>query len=254
MIEQFRNPEIKKMAPEDRAILAIAGVQGAWNAHSRNILTSSSGFSEDLEMGDESFVEKALIKIAAGALNALLGDESVAHMILGRPVMLSKEYRGMLILSDLISPNDKENAWQLKRTAVLLQGIKDGQNFENIVSSLEKRSGAFFNILGKEVAGETEKSRREMVGGLVDLYGGGESDLSQREQVLKIKLLADLTRKGKSMGVEALSRMADDINKCAVSPQDQVLKESCLCAKDIFREMIKSGISDFEFLLTRVNQ
>ncbi len=241
MQEIVVNNEVNVRSYPEEMTLALARVQGHWNKKSKELLIQNSK-TDDMTDDDMTVAEQAIIGLVRFAVRRLVGDESVAFMILGRSVALSERERGLIVLSETVlsGATSSYREWQI--SSILAEAITHGgTSFDGIVKNLDKRFSGFLSSVihlpDVESSDEVKGKNGEIIEDLKDLYGGSSIMLLQKQQELEDGIVGDLTRRVGGMSVEKLNDIISGL-KGGERGEDVMVSSSMVSAKNILIEIL----------------
>lgn len=232
---------------EERAMLAVARVQGAWDQKSKELLTSHS-IVGNLGTDDEEVkgIEKALLTVASKAALAIVGDGSSAAMLLGHPINLSEKERGILVLIDFANENALEGLQDWKNSTVFAQEILHGKTLVQIEEGFKKKSENF-GVLGgilRRFDVDRENRTQDFLDYVAELSGGSEATFLENKQNLETSLLESLQSELRSLPLFKLISISQQLN-AETQTEDKITSTSIVSARELFKELIRPSAEEF---------
>ena len=199
-----------------------------------------------------------------------MGDGSGAHALLGHPIVLSEEDRGLVILQNLTDTADTEvleeyGAWTM--AALLSADIAAGDSFENIFSRLKKRMEKITGTISwalkivkkmfpEEADGELSTEEvvdtplKEMLSSLSKIYGGSNEALFQNKEKSRQKILMSLKNKFSSMVAEELLSLS---SRLKVQTGDDMFDLGLGSAREILSNILRDRHDNLGNVLNYLN-
>lgn len=239
----------KVLAPNLGFILGLAQVQGGWDEKSKDILKSQGVALASSDMGGTSFAEKAVMSVVVKAVQAFMGDGSVAGALVGHEVVLSDEARGIIILRKALEGDSFEpGSWE--SAAVIKAEILNGVSFENINSRFKKGMGGLlsafegalklFKKLYPGEPGESDASselknlkNNNILG---EAFGNTSEEFMKTEDKLRQEVIGTLAVK---LRMRSQTQLMDLSDKLKNSAGDDMVDSGMIAARKIFASILK---------------
>jgi len=238
----------ERRTPMDRITLTLAKVQGSWNEKTKQTLKANLAQQMHIDTTDATPPEKIFAGMITGAVNVFYGEGSIARLIVGHPVSLSEEDRGLIILRELVNHDPQPSEWET--AAVLSAEIASGNTFKKISSRLDRGIKGFFWTVKKGMGllkklhpdegdeiGDGDDLNEIEENMLNKIYGGSDAALLENKTRFRQKILFDLKEQLSTMNHEELVSL---IHKLKTQTSDVVLDSSLNSAIAILTDIHKS--------------
>ncbi len=237
--------------------VAIAAVQGSWNKETKQVLLSNTREQMGLFPEDGSVIEAAILGAVGRMTESLMGEGSMASVLLKKSIMLPVRDRGLIVAGHIFGILGSEAAHDWETASLLNQSISLGVSFETTVQNLKKGFEKFNSgILGllkkfsdEGVEADDEANGEGIIKHLRDIYGGSREGLVLNKNNFEKVILEDLDKKMGSKSTADLQLILERLN---LTTDDVVLKESVESAKEIIKDSLKRKSEGLNSLLETI--
>lgn len=233
MTERKRDNETENPYLNEAALI-LARVQGHWDKESEKLLQDNSSFK------DVGFLRVFL--------SNMVGDESMAYVILGKSIVLPERDRGILVLSETISEDlpGFYKEWQI--SAILSQAASEGMSLEKILEGLNERSSGFLGSLMKIVG--TGDDKDEFEGNTASITNDLRNASRKDKKELEAKVLTHLCLRIGAMNEKELISIS---NRVKIRAGDEMVATGLSSAKQLLTEILEKKLETFHSVLNYLN-
>ncbi|MBI4157232.1 hypothetical protein HY502_00060, partial [Candidatus Woesebacteria bacterium] len=221
MLEMFfEDLERRDKSLEDKAIFALARVQGAWNQRSKKLLVGAMREDAGFEGQGSSRIEKVLVGLAVNAAAILFGEGSIAETLLGHSIILPEEDRGIITLMTIVGEGRIKDSSDWKRLALFSANIAAGENLENTLGKFKTRIEKF-NPLGEVIkkidpdapeSNNPERKKSKALEYFAEISGGSDEKVQKNKGELQEKILVSLENQFGILSKEKLLSFFGELN------------------------------------------